>query len=227
MLTTSKATIDQKTLSSSRTEQNTNISTTIMETPKSLNTIPRRHKLGYFSSYDRGLDILLKLWPNIIIKYPDTTLDICYGWDLFDKGYRDNPERMNWKDRMNKLMEQQGITHHGRVSKQDLGKIRQACGIWAYPTYFAEINCITALECQKDGLVPVTMNSFALKETVGAGSKVDGDIYDSETQKAWLEALYQYMDDEKLWNKERKKAQDFAKSYSWDDIAQQWAKLFI
>ncbi len=184
----------------------------------------KNHKLFYGSSYDRGLDILLKLYPQIVSKYPDVTLDICYGWDLFIAGYKDNPERINWMERMNKLMEQPGVKHHGRVGKDKLKEIRSQAGIWVYPSYFAEINCITALEAQRDGLVPVTMNSFALKETVGSGAKVDGDIYDDETQEVWLTELFKYMGDEKLWEKESKKAQEFVESYSWDNIASQWAK---
>jgi len=184
------------------------------------------HKLFGGSSYDRYLDILLKLWPKVLEKFPDATLEVCYGWDLFDKGYANNPERMAWKDKLNKLMEQKGITHHGRVSKDKLREIRQACGIWVFPTYFAEINCITALDSQSDGLVPVTMNSFALKETVGAGSKVDGDIYDDEVQEAWLSELFNYMGDEKAWEAESVKAREFAKGYEWDLISKEWTNEF-
>lgn len=186
----------------------------------------RHHKLFYGSSYDRGLDILLKLWPKILARFPDATLDVCYGWELYDRAYADNPERMAWKERMNKLMEQKGITHHGRLGKQELTKVRSSCGIWAYPSYFAEINCITALECQRDGLLPVTMDAFALKETVHAGAKVPGDIYDDETQEAWLTALFTFMEDKQKWEEESKKAQNAIKNYSWDEIAAQWTHAF-
>ena len=185
----------------------------------------KNHKLFYGSSYDRGLDILLKLWPEIIKKFPDATLDICYGWNLYIAGFKDNPERMDWMNRMNEQMKQKGITHHGRLGKDKLATIRQKCGIWAYPTYFAEINCITALDCQKDGLVPVTMNSFALKETVGAGIKVNGDIYDKETQEIWLKGLFSIMSDEKVWKFHSDRAIKFVKNYSWDKIASKWEPL--
>ena len=184
----------------------------------------RNNKLFYGSSYDRGLDIVLKLWPKIIEKFPNATLDIAYGWDLYDAGYRDNAERMDWKNRMNELMKQKGIIHHGRLGKKELKKVREVCGIWVYPTYFAEINCITALECQNDGLVPVTMNSFALKETVGTGIKVNGDIYDSGTQETWLKGLFSIMSDEKVWEFHSKRGQEFTKGYKWDNIASEWAK---
>lgn len=183
-------------------------------------------KLFWGSSYDRGLDILLKLYPKILKKYPDTTLQICYGWNLFDIGFRDNPERMIWKERINKLMQQKGITHHGRVGKKELQKIRQECEIWVYPTHFPEINCITALDAQKDGLVPCVINFAALKETVQSGVKVEGDIYDDETQETYLYELLSLMGDDARWEKESKTAREFVKNYSWDNIADKWEENF-
>lgn len=187
---------------------------------------PRHHKLFYGSSYDRGLDMLLPIWPAIKEKFPDATLDIAYGWDLFDKGYADNPERRQWKERINKQMEQPGITHHGRISQDKLKELRQQCGIWVYPTYFPEINCITALECQKDGVVPCVINFAALKETVQSGVKVDGDIYDDETKAAFLSSLLELMGDPKKWQEEQRKGMEFAKQFDWSQIASKWKEVF-
>lgn len=186
----------------------------------------RQHKLFWGSSYDRGLDIVLKLWPEILKTVPDAELHICYGWNLFEAVFNDNPERMAWKDKMDKLMTQKGVTHHGRLGKKELDKVRKACGIWFYPTFFQEINCITALQCQNDGVVPVVTNFAALKETVGSGIKVDGDIYLKETQEKILKELLEMMTNEELWEKESRKAKRFAKRYSWDNIAAEWYKHF-
>lgn len=184
----------------------------------------RCHKLFYGSSYDRGLIHLLEMWPEIIKKFPKATLDVCYGWNLFDNAFQNNPERMAWKEKVNELMKQKGITHHGRVGKKELQKIRRKCGIWAYPTHFTEINCITALEAQRDGLVPVVMELAALKETVGSGFKIKGDIYIQGHKQRYLDQLIRVMGNRKLWGEESKKARKFAESYSWDLIAKQWLK---
>lgn len=186
----------------------------------------KHHKLFYGSSYDRGLEHLLKMWSDIIAKYPDATLDIAYGWKLFDMFAANNPERMEWKELMVELMKQPGITEHGRLGKEELSKLREQCGIWAYPAHFTEINCITALESQRAGLVPVTTTLAALKETVGAGVKVEGDIYDKETQQAYLEALLGLMGDPVRWETESKKAVEFAKDYDWSKIATDWTEQF-
>lgn len=190
------------------------------------NQLSRQHKLFYGSSYDRGLDILLFMWPEILEKYPEAELHVCYGWDMFDKVTSGNPERQNWKASVSGMMNQKGIVHHGRVGKKELLKIRQECGIWVYPTYFPEINCITALDAQKDGLVPVTMNFAALAETVQSGVLVDGEIRDLQTQEKYLEALLNMMGDTKKWKEESEKAKEFAKGYEWSLVAPKWIEEF-
>ena len=186
----------------------------------------RQHNLFWGSSYDRGLDILLPMWNKIKEKYPDATLHICYGWDLFDKGYANNPERMNWKERMNKQMQQAGIVHHGRIGKDEVKKLREKCGIWVYPTYFPEINCITALESQREGCVPSVVGIAALLETVKSGVIVQGDIYEDEVQEEWLEKLLELMGNEKKWKEEQEKGKEFTKNLAWENIAKEWANYF-
>lgn len=186
----------------------------------------KRFKFFWGSSYDRGLDIVLFLWPDIIEKYPQAELHVCYGWDLFVKGFANNPERLAWKDKISNFMEQPGIIHHGRLGKKELKEVRQQCGIWLYPTYFTEINCITALETQKDGLVPVVMNLAALKETVGSGIKIEGNIRDIKILEEVKKAVFKLLDEPDLWEKESKKAKKFAKDYFYDKIAKKWEPLF-
>jgi len=186
--------------------------------------INKRLNLFWGSSYDRNLDALLFMWPDILEKYPNAQLHICYGWDLFDRVNSTNPERVQWKKSVQQMMGQENIFHYGRVGKEELKAVREKCGIWAYPTWFPEINCITALDAQKDGLVPVTMNDFALKETVGSGIKIDGDIKDITVQDTYLEELLSLMGDKDRWEEESKKAKKFAKKFTWDRMAKEWVK---
>jgi hypothetical protein len=84
----------------------------------------KQHNLYWASSYDRGLDILLFMWGDILEVYPDAQLHVTYGWDLFLKVASDNPERMEWYKRVNTLLGQKGITHYGRVGKDKLKQIK-------------------------------------------------------------------------------------------------------
>lgn len=186
----------------------------------------RQHRLWWQSSYDRGILHLLQMWPKIKETYPDAELWITYGWDTFDAMFRDNPERQAWKGRAEEKMKQPGISHFGRLGKQELRGKRLQCGIWPYTCHFQEINCIGALESQADGLVPVTMNDFALKETVGSGIKIDGDIYETEVYENYLTQLLMLMGNKALWKQESAKAIKFAQDYSWDKISLRWIDVF-
>lgn len=186
----------------------------------------KHHKLFYGSSYDRGVDLLLLMWSDIKKTYPDATLDICYGWDLFDKAAVANKERQAWKRDVVELMKQPGITEHGRIGKDKLEEIRSACGIWAYPTYFTEIDCITAKETQNDGLVPVTMSLGALKETAKEGILINGGIYKKEIQDEFKQKLISLMGDKHEWKRLSNKCQKFARKYDWSTQAKLWTNTF-
>ena len=80
------------------------------------------HKCIWTSSYDRGLEHLLKIWPDVLKEVPDATLEIMYGTKLFDQFYANNPERMAWKTKVFEMMKQKGITHHDRVGQEEILK---------------------------------------------------------------------------------------------------------
>lgn len=180
----------------------------------------------YTSSYDRGLEHLLEVWPDVKKEVSDATLDIYYGWQLFDRFYRDNPASMAWQEKVKKAMNQDGVTDHGRIPQPELKKVMLTAGVWAYPTHFGEINCISAIKAQAYGAEPVVVNYAALQETVQFGRKVEGDIYDQETKdefkKQLIDALKNPMPEEK-----REEMMKWAQEkYSWEKIAKDWSKLF-
>lgn len=189
-----------------------------------LKTVKRDlHKIFSGSSYDRGLEHLLKMWPEILKEVPDATLEICYGWNLFDSFYSNNPERMAWKAKMVELMEQKGITHHGRVGHPELENIMLGCGIWAYSSHFEEISCITAMRAQMLGCIPVVTDYAALKETVLNGVKVSGDIYEPEVKEAFKKELIKALKDEKWQESIRPEMMKVAKDkFGWDMVAKNW-----
>lgn len=183
--------------------------------------------LIYGSSYDRGLEHLLKMWPDIRKEVPDAELHIFYGWILFDRVYGDNPERQAWKDKINKLMGQDGITHLGRISHEACVEEHKKAGIWAYPTHFGEISCITAMRAQAYGSIPVVINYAALKETVQHGVKVDGDIYEPEIKEKYVKELTDLLKNEKKQEEIRVPMMEWAREkFAWSNVAKQWSDEF-
>jgi len=184
------------------------------------------HLIVYGSSYDRGLEHLLKMWPEIREVVPDARLRVFYGWDMFDLGYRDNPERMAWKEKINASMKQDGIQHLGRISHRAVEKEFELAGVWAFPTHFGEISCMTAMKAQRYGAIPVVVDYAALKETVQYGVKVKGDIYDKETKDLYKSALIALLNDEKHQEAIRPEMMEWAKRFAWGNVAKQWDQEF-
>lgn len=189
------------------------------------------HKMIWTSSYDRGLEHLLKMWPKILEEVPDATLEVFYGWKLFENFYRNNPERMAWKEKMDKLMTQKGITHHGRVGQKEVLEWTFRSGIWAYPTHFGEISCITAMKCQAAGAIPVVCDYAALDETVQYGVKIHTpsgeDIYDPDKQEEFGKALIKALKDTDWQESVRNEMIPWARDkFTWAKVAKQWSDEF-
>jgi hypothetical protein len=85
------------------------------------------------------------------------------------------------------VMKKHGVTVHGRVSHEELAKAMKEIQVWAYPTEFPEIHCITALKAQEARCYPVTTAVAALDETVQSGSKIRSrKIYSDEYNRRSL-----------------------------------------
>lgn len=184
-------------------------------------------RIIYGSSYDRGLEHLLKIWPHIKKEVPEAELRIFYGWNLFDIAAKGNPQMQDWKGRMNVMMQADGITHLGRISHEAVKVEMEHAGIWAYPTHFGEISCITAMKAQVYGAVPVVVNYAALKETVQYGIKIDGDIYDQETKDEFKNQLIALLKSDERQEEIREPMMKWAlKKFAWSSVAKQWSDSF-
>jgi len=184
-------------------------------------------KMIYCSSPDRGLVYLLRNWPIIKEKVPDATLDIYYGFDIFDRIFANNPGRQEWKHKVLAMTKQSGITYHGRVGHKELQDAFGKSGAWAYPTDFGEISCINAMKAQALGAIPVVTNFAALQETVRNGMKVDVDITTEEGQKEYVTALVKMLKHPKHQQEIRASMMPWAREkFQWEDIAKDWDDLF-
>lgn len=181
----------------------------------------------YGSSYDRGLEHLLKMWSDVIKEVPDARLNIFYGWNLYDVASRGNPQMKDWKEKMIELMKQPGVTDLGRISHEAVKVEFEKAGIWAYPTQFGEISCITAMKAQTYGAIPVVVSYAALQETVQYGVKVDGDIYDQETKDEFKKQLISLLQSPERQEEIREPMVKWAEDkFPWSKVAKQWSEEF-
>lgn len=186
----------------------------------------QKHRCIYPSTIDRGLDVLLGMWPSIRKEVPDAELHIYYGFVTYEALNRTNPERMRYlkfiKDSIKEL-EPQGVVYHGRVDHETLADEFRKCDVWLYPTQFPEIHCITALKAQKAGAVPVTTNYAALDETVKYGVKIDGDTYkDAVVQKRFVDEAIRVLKDDEYKESIRPDMAKWADENDWSNVAKRW-----
>lgn len=186
------------------------------------------HALVYTSCYDRGLVHLLNIWPELKTKFPNATLDICYGWQYLwnttDEG----------KIQLKKLFDSVkhlNITDHGTVGHAKLISIMKNSSIWAYPCKFYETFCITGVKMQACGVVPVVNKIGALADTVGEAGyfmynyNVDDPLITDQFKTLLFSAMSNVEAD---WPESRREllAKQTQDRWSWDNVADLWIKNF-
>ena len=126
----------------------------------------KQHTLFYGVHTTEAYNTSFGMWDKIKEKYPDAELISAMGGIHFMDFYKDNPERLAWKSRIDEMMNKPGIIHHGRLSKEELQKVMTAVWHMGVSNPFYRDKLYDRLRVPKDGCVPVTMNLAALSETV-------------------------------------------------------------
>jgi glycosyltransferase involved in cell wall biosynthesis len=188
-----------------------------------------RNRVVYGSSPDRGLEVLLKSWPEIKRKCPDSSLHIFYGFDNWEKCARNDSGQLHLIERLKFIIDSLStfdVTFHGRTSQNDLAQEYLKSGVWAYPTWFSETSCVTAMEAQASGLFTVTSPIAALPETLGNNAFfIGGDWLSVEYKKDFIDKIV-YSVNEKP-DSDRSIIRDSAfQRFSWDNVALDWADMF-
>lgn len=179
------------------------------------------HRMIYTSSYDRGIEHLLKRWSEVKHAVPDAELHLFYGWDTYDRMMEAGRRPREYRDYMTKLMQQEGVFEHGRVGHKKLIKEFYKSGLYVYPTHFEEISCISAMKAQECGCVPVVFNYAALKETVKSGVQIDGNALLDGCMDKYIKELInllQDVDEQELLRSDIPKG-----IWGWDKVAKDWS----
>lgn len=125
------------------------------------------HRLMYASSPDRGLMLLLEQWFRIRERVPEAELHVFYGFHNMEKIVAANgPDdwRAGYQRKLEGLLKQPGVVWHDRVGQRDLWKEWAKTSVFWYPTDFPETSCISIMEAQACGAIPVTSNFWAAGE---------------------------------------------------------------
>lgn len=185
------------------------------------------YTIVYGSLYNRGLMELLSIWPQVISEVPEAKLRIFYGWQTLEK-IMGLEQFKKFKDQIEFDMQQDGITHLGRISHKDVAKEMLGAGIWAYPCIqFDEVSCITAMKAQIAGAVPVVTPKAALNETVKYGSKILTGRDTGHALEKFKNELIRLLKNHKAQESIRKVMMKNApKQWAFDELAKQWEEVF-
>ena len=139
-------------------------------------TVRKKLQCVYASSPDRGLDLLLDLWPHIRGD-EDVDLHVAYGWQNMDALIRlGRGDLLAFKQQMErKIKDTAGVVWRDRLGQQELATLYSESYAMLYPSHFLETSCISAMEAMAGGCVPITSSAGNLKDVVGdAGIVVYG-----------------------------------------------------
>ena len=188
---------------------------------------PRR--IMYASSPDRGLLPLLKSFRRAVEMVPDLELHAFYGFNNLDKLIaRQGPSSgfAKQKAQMLRLAEHPNITLHGRVPQTQLYREWLKTGLWVYQTNFWETSCITCMEAQALGAVPIYNPVWALGENVHHGLMIRGNATDDPLVAARFSyGIWRLATDPALQERIRQPMMADARlRFSWENFVDQWER---
>lgn len=175
-----------------------------------------RRRLVYVSRPERGLDVMLELFPHIRQMVPDAELHI-YTYQLPD-------DRLD--DLVYQLALQPGVYMRGSLPKASLASEIAIARLMVYPSTWQETSCIAAIEAQACGTPVVASTLAALSETVHdgvSGYLIPGDPHTEGFGRHFIEAVATLMNDDEVWQKLSQGARYRCELlYDWGIIAKGW-----
>jgi protein O-GlcNAc transferase len=185
------------------------------------------NKIIYASSPDRGLKNLLHIFSRVRESVPEAELHVFYGFDNIDKLVGKFPSWKTFADlkaELLRLMEQPGVSWRGRVSQNELYHEWLSAGMWCYPSSFWETSCITCMEAQSMGAIPVTNPVWAQGENTKHGFFIYGNPEDPLTRARYAGALVQLLVSPDLQERIRVGMMPEARHRcDWENFVTQWA----
>lgn len=195
------------------------------------------------SSPDRSMDVLPKLFKEIKKQVPKAKFHWAYGWEGFINAHRNDAKKMQWMEDTKKEIKAAGIVDLGRITQQEVGKLYQKASFFAYPTEFAEIDCISVKKAQKAACLPITTDFGALSESVMWGAMVHSKktkddwnrpyqfhfgLEDEGVQKDWVDTVVFLLKEKRDMYKSSQVAREhLLTKFEWPTVAAQWVKEFV
>ena len=194
---------------------------------------PRREKrVLYTSSPDRGLDLLLAVWPEVLERVPDAELLHCYSrW--WDHAADQQPKLARFRSQILEQTERlKGARKLPAQGQRDLAHLMQTALVWCLPSYntpqgrpFNETNCIGVQEAQAAGCLAVTGDWGALSEMNRTGIRLPGDPSTDEWRANLVHAIVEGLTDPELQEIAQVEGPAFVADRGWGPVVAQLEAL--
>lgn len=196
-----------------------------------INPIPVHEKkrdevrLIYFSTPQRGLEILVPVFEELCKKYDNLVLDVYSSFSIY--GWHDADQR--FEHLFNRCREHPNINYHGARPYSEVREALKKAHIFAYPSIWAETSCRCLIESMSAELLCVHPNYGALPDTSGGLNMMyqwdhrvnkHAQAFHATLENA-IEVVHSQQIEEYL-----KLVKVYADSrFSWDKLADQWKNL--
>lgn len=180
----------------------------------------------YCSVPNRGLDILLSIWPSITAQVPQVDLWVTGGYQLW--GFTNEEAEDRTKALLGDWEKVDRVKIFGVLTKKQLTELQASCAFMLYPCRFPEMFCLAAAECTAVGTPIITSARGALKERVIHGKNgylIEGDIDSIETQQQFMREATRLLHDEAIREHMSGEARQLAHSFTPEVVASQWIRL--
>ncbi|PWC78145.1 glycosyltransferase family 4 protein [Azospirillum sp. TSH64] len=184
-------------------------------------------EVAYVSAPTRGLETLLKLWPEVRAKCPAATLTVYSGQSIYGVAQADDPIH-----RLLSGMTMEGVDYRGPLSHARLTERLLNTAVVAYPTAFEETSGIAPIEalaagcslvCTDRGALPESAAGFATMVPYGEG----GGGFEKAFTDALIAKIGQWSDGDgaDLQASLRHQRQAIGANYRWENRALEWKSL--
>lgn len=185
----------------------------------------------YASSPDRGLLTLLDLWPEVYdqaaARGVEPQLHIAYGFTpTYDAMQRMSPHLAETRREIEARLSMPGVVWRGSLGQEDLATLEQQARVWAYPTDFPEVSCITGMEAQAAGLACLTTSMAELPRTVeGPGLWPPAAEWTPEERAEYIDALARSLTVEAYWRPRHALSLAARDRFDLEVLADEWDAL--
>lgn len=178
--------------------------------------------LAYTSTPFRGLMTLLSAWPRISEAIPGIHLNIFSSMKVYQKSQDDDDfGYLYLADRV-----YPDITYIGSLGQRDLARALAYCDVLAYPSTFAEGQCVAIAEAMAAGCAVFTTSMGALPEVYGGYATMtewQGDGLVRRYADDVIAGIKAMQEDPIKALADRKKRIDFInENFLWHNLAKEW-----